>query len=540
MGANGPKTSGDRLQFADKDAERMARVLSLPRCGWQVKNIPANDPFEVRRIILETAGECRRDDAFLIYISCHGVIDGSSLVLLLDSTNISNLLATALSAHEIMDAMRRCRAQQKILIFDCCNAGQVARAIGAKSGDTAHILLRDVGITSDTFDIIFASDVLEPAFEPAELGGSFLSWAIEEALLRRFTQIDADGDRAVSVDDVMRWLEQSATEVNRRLQEPVPVPSRLGFGKGISWLTQPPGSWIIHEMEGLDGIPLVFAPISPIGDCAVALGKYHVTNRFYRYFAEQTGSRSPIGKQLKDGRWQGPWSPWDDPLFSDPDQPVVCVDLSMARSYCSWLANKALRSGIIHVALPFPAMWDVAAFGTIYPSRDPSTWLKLMPVIHHNTDAPAAVTSAKFRINQYGLVDMIGNVWEWCGDHEKDWMPFLSYLKDFRDFRFASLLLQDDDIYPNQRWLNNEGLRHRYQRTGPSIGGFVPRTKIQLRGGSFLDNINEVEPFFNVRDLKEGEQTAHCDVGFRIAALIEKDCVPRHVWEAQQACTTVS
>jgi hypothetical protein len=233
---------------------------------------------------------------------------------------------------------------------------------------------RELGIESDTFDIIMASDFLEFAFELPEIGGGVLTRALEEALGDRFVEADKDCDRALSIDEAMRWAEHYANELNRRLGSlgrSIPIPRRLGSGKGQSYLTQPPSAWIVHEIAMPDDIPLVVLPLRLSDpDRVLALGKHPVTNRADQRFAEATGARAPEGYHVIDDRWVEGFRPWDNPAFAVADQPVVCVTRREARAYCDWLMSgaRSMQIPVEYVALPSPEIWDTAAFGTAFPS----------------------------------------------------------------------------------------------------------------------------------------------------------------------------
>jgi hypothetical protein len=487
IGSNGPPSK--QLTFAASDARRMADMLASPRCGYEVEEIPAKDPFEVRRKLLVAADECKIDDAFLVYFSGHGVIDSGALVLLLDQSEAERLLATALPAQELMYAMRGCKARSRLLILDCCNAGLIARGNGIRAGMVDRVPVRELGIESDTFDIIMASDFLEFAFELSEIGGGVLTRALEEALGDRFAEADQDGDRALSVDEAMRWAEQYAYELNRRLGAPgrsIPIPRRLGSGKGQSYLTQPPSAWIIHEIAMPDEIPLIVLPVR-FGESnrVLALGKYPVTNRAYRRFVEATGARVPEGYDIVDERWVEGFRPWDDPAFAHDDQPVVCVTRNEAKAYCDWLmaAARNMQIAVDYIALPSPEIWDTAAFGTAFPSPHPRTGLNLTTQIHHVASATAACVHADTRATRRGLVDLVGNVWEWCG---------------------LSPTWQEIMCRPSadtQSWIE------------PSDLG-------EIRGGGFRDDLREVQPFLNVSHLPRKADTALSELGFRIAAIV--------------------
>ncbi len=122
------------------------------------------------------------------------------------------------------------------------------------------------------------------------------------------------------------------------------------------------------------------------------IDKTEVTWRQYRKFAAQTGASSPPMRS---------WGRADD-------YPVSSVTLEQASRFCAWAGGR----------LPTEAEWEKAARGPeslIYPwgnTWDPdrcNSWVG-------GTNRPAEVGSFPHCVSPYGVLDMAGNMWEWCAD----------------------------------------------------------------------------------------------------------------------------
>lgn len=132
------------------------------------------------------------------------------------------------------------------------------------------------------------------------------------------------------------------------------------------------------------------------------LGVFQVRHRDFGLFLEATGSPAP--------------PLWNDPSFSDPDQPVVAVSWFEANRYCEWL------SGATRLAfrLPTEAEWERAARGERegcdYPwgNQPPQQWPEYLRRWAGKVNGPLAVGQGS--PNGYGLYDICENVHEWCAD----------------------------------------------------------------------------------------------------------------------------
>jgi formylglycine-generating enzyme required for sulfatase activity len=149
----------------------------------------------------------------------------------------------------------------------------------------------------------------------------------------------------------------------------------------------------------------------------------------FRAFVESThypteAERKETGAQRWDasaGVWKlDPKCTWRNPGWPLADnQPVVCVCRNDAVAFCYWLSHK---EGKVY-RLPTEAEWEyVCRAGTSTPYGGGGS-LSLRDA--NFTEASAAPGSGpagmprpvgSFAPNAWGLFDMHGNAWEWCGD----------------------------------------------------------------------------------------------------------------------------
>lgn len=142
------------------------------------------------------------------------------------------------------------------------------------------------------------------------------------------------------------------------------------------------------------------------------IDRTEVTNAQYRKFVEAGGYDqrdywTDAGWAWK--LWNKVTQPrcWDDGMFNQAEQPVVCVSWYEADAYAHWAGGR----------LPSEAEWEKAACGIderIYPwgNQEPSkAMLDLGGVIQRTRSVGSYPTGS----SPYGALDMAGNVWEWTG-----------------------------------------------------------------------------------------------------------------------------
>jgi formylglycine-generating enzyme required for sulfatase activity len=357
--------------------------------------------------------------------------------------------------------------------------------------DGSGTAVRDLEITPDNHLILMASDRLEKARELEILGGSFLTANVCTALSTKLEEADKDGDSRLSVQELKLWLDECAKEHNKKYPAlSVPYPYLFGQQKGGFFLTLGNSPWEPYEIPFPDGSTMVVLPSKDEYGRALLVSKYPVTNKQYRDFVNEARGKvsEPVGEHFIDGRWQGSFYPWRHPEFEDPEKPVVCVNAEEASWYCFWLDESNIDG--CYVSLPHVYEWDFAAFGTFYPNSDPQTWLSTGQIIHHKAQYPAIIDKSGGRTNIRGISDLIGNVWEWCGG-------------------------TNDSFYE------------------PVIINRPRETRrTEVRGGSYLDDLERTRPFVEAHLLEKGTRTSHSDLGFRISARMAVSHLPSEVQKA--------
>jgi formylglycine-generating enzyme required for sulfatase activity len=153
---------------------------------------------------------------------------------------------------------------------------------------------------------------------------------------------------------------------------------------------------------------------------AYSIAKYPVTNAQFKLFMDAGGYDqprwwTPLGWQIRmDEGWTHPRS-WKASQWNHAEQPVVDVCWYEAVAFCLWLSEVSGED----IMLPTEQQWQYAAQGVdgrLYPWGD--TW----DCTRCNNSVSPCSSNITTPVAQYqtlgespfGVVDMVGNVLEWC------------------------------------------------------------------------------------------------------------------------------
>ncbi|MBF0787004.1 MULTISPECIES: formylglycine-generating enzyme family protein [unclassified Streptococcus] len=186
---------------------------------------------------------------------------------------------------------------------------------------------------------------------------------------------------------------------------------------------------------------------------------------------------APWWKVVPGTDWAHPYGPTSS-IQGLEDHPVVHMALEDAFAYCRWAG--------LH--LPTEAQWEYAARAgntTTYPwgqelvdekGHHANTWQGAFPWENSQDDGfigTAPVTY--FEPNQFGLYQMIGNVWEWCCN------PRYTLLEDFnrRPFELTDEILGEEYAIRGGSFLCHSSYCNRY-RVAARNGSHIQSTTSHL------------------------------------------------------------
>ncbi|HKR61193.1 MAG TPA: SUMF1/EgtB/PvdO family nonheme iron enzyme, partial [Pyrinomonadaceae bacterium] len=244
-------------------------------------------------------------------------------------------------------------------------------------------------------------------------------------------------------------------------KHPSPSPSASASPTFQADLVEIPGG--SFQMGRNDGPPQE-RPAHPVTVKTFFLDRNEVVNGEYAEFVRETNSAAP--------------SHWRDnkPVFGQENWPVVNVSVDDAKSFAAW---RSKRDAVTY-RLPTEEEWEYAARDgdqdTLYPWGN--EWKDLAVMLEA---FPKPVGSFPDGKNRWGVMDLIGNVWEWT----------------------SSTIA----FYPGNQ---GSALPPQY------------RTWIVKRGGSFASDPNDRNNPITAtyRDFAPGS-TRHATIGFRLARSAE-------------------
>ena len=183
------------------------------------------------------------------------------------------------------------------------------------------------------------------------------------------------------------------------------------------------------------------APARTVSVCDFYLGKTPVTVAQWKYFVEKNKKKMPA---------EPSWG-WID------NHPMVNITWAEAVEYCDWLSEQTGKM----VRLPTEAEWEYAAGKPDKSTLTTLGWFQDDSLI---TTKPVA----QKKPNDKGLLDMNGNVWQWCRDWYgwyntyKTQNPIGSYTGDFRVLRGGSWYNFSKDYEVTMRQKYFSGARFDY------------------------------------------------------------------------------
>ena len=161
----------------------------------------------------------------------------------------------------------------------------------------------------------------------------------------------------------------------------------------------PGGSFVMGSREGGPGAEPREAKVG-----GFRIGRYEVTVGEFADFLNAAGVTNWPGSPQIAKRASGHSARW-----LRGSEPVAFVSLADAERYCRWLSGQTGET----VRLPTEEEWEYAARGGIRHARYPWGWGD--PRGRACFDAEKVRRAGSYEANPFGLYDMAGNVFEWCG-----------------------------------------------------------------------------------------------------------------------------
>jgi sulfatase modifying factor 1 len=423
------------LGAAGKDARRVSAALE--KLGYKIRmNVVDESVGQVKYLdvltaLRETLAVAQPADTFLFYFAGHGSrrpdANGKEHdYLLLSDTDPApgRFTQTAISLDTLAELLAQCRAGRRILIIDACRDTST-RSDGPGGFATGRL---DKQFTERLDQVVRqhtananAQTAILYACSPGESSKENDDGGIFSQQLVPALETPHNVEGAVTTGEVIGYVSPRVTQLLQQFHVSGQHPMLVGSRDIV--IGAPASDRPRAAVNPKDGAAVVVIPKGPfqMGDDnlmlqngrriqpahrvtldAYAIYQKPVTVGMFRRFCRETS----YPYQWKEN--EPAWS-WQD------DHPMVNVTWEDARAYCRWAGGD----------LPTEAQWekaarwnDAAGRASRFPWGD--TWDETRLWQSHsrpgNAQSTVAAGSYPQGASPYGLLDMAGNVAQWCRD----------------------------------------------------------------------------------------------------------------------------
>jgi len=196
------------LKYSALDAQRLS--TNLEKYGYETI-LPENNKYTLQAEFDALIDKAAQTDTICLYFSGHGLLEKGKLWFVLqdDASKPSNKL----NINDWLETFSECRASNKVVILDCCNAGQ----------GIADLRLE----LSDRYLVLAASARLEKCIEIDEIKASFFTHCFCQVLDNPTPKV-LENEIIISIQKLHTWLMEEAQKYNGQNEIQVPVPKLFG------------------------------------------------------------------------------------------------------------------------------------------------------------------------------------------------------------------------------------------------------------------------------------------------------------------------